>query len=358
MAKPTGRVLALLEILQQGGWMTVANLAARVGVDQRTLRRYAAHLSDIGIPVESRRGRYGGYRLTPGYKLPPLMLTNDEAVAVLLGLASGRRTGLGPADDAAVESAAAKLRRVLPTALARRTDALLSTIDFTGPARRSTPPGTEVLLVLAEAARDRHPVRLAYTSWHGRASERDLDPYGLVFHAGRWYVTGRDHTSRDVRTFRIDRIGAAHPTDDGTFEIPTGFDPIGHLIAGLASVPYAHDISVRLHTDLAQAQRRIPPTVGTLVEVDDGIRLTTRVERLDGAAQMLAGLGWPFTIERPDELRTQVRLLATRLLAHIDADGQPAPEHQLSEFLGASGERDIEAVPAARFSGDALGVDE
>ncbi|MBN1174975.1 MAG: YafY family transcriptional regulator [Micromonosporaceae bacterium] len=327
MAKPTGRVLVLLEILQQGGQMTVADLARRVGVDQRTLRRYAAHLTDIGIPVESRRGRYGGYRLAPGYKLPPLMLTDDEAVAVVLGLAAGRRTGLGPA-AAAAESAAAKLRRVLPTALVRRTDALLATIDFTSPARQAVPPGTEVLLVLAEAARERHPVRLTYTSWHGRDSERGLDPYGLVFHAGRWYVTGRDRTSRDVRTFRLDRIGAAHATD-GTFEIPNGFDPTGHVIAGLAAVPYAHDISVRLHTDLAQAQRRIPPTVGTLVEVDDGVRLTTRVERLDGAAHMLVGLGWPFTIERPDELRDQVRLLAGRLLTHIDAgnhtDGQPAP---------------------------------
>lgn len=321
MAKPTGRVLALLEILQQGGWMTVADLARRVGVDQRTLRRYAAHLTDIGIPVESRRGRYGGYRLAPGYKLPPLMLTDDEAVAVVLSLAAGRRAGLGPTADVAAESAVAKLRRVLPAALARRTDALLSTIDFTSPARQTTPPGTEVLLVLAEAARDRHPVRLTYTSWHGRTSERGLDPYGLVFHAGHWYVTGHDHTSHEVRTFRLDRIDVVRAVE-GTFEAPAGFDPTRHVIAGLASVPYAHDISVRLHTDLVQAQRRIPPTVGTLTEVHDGVRLTTRVERLDGAAQMLAGLGWPFTIERPDELRDQVRLLASRLLAHIDPSGR------------------------------------
>lgn len=337
MAKPTGRVLALLEILQQGGWMTIADLARRVGVDERTVRRYAAHLTDIGIPVESRRGRYGGYRLTPGYKLPPLMLTDDEAVAVVLGLAAGRRVGLSPADSTAVDSATAKIRRVLPAALARRTDALLATIDFTDPVRQPTPPGTEVLLVLAEAARDRHPVRLTYTNWHGHPSERGLDPYGLVFHTGRWYVTGRDHASRQVRTFRLDRIGVAHGAD-GRFEVPSGFDPTGHVIAGLAQVPYTYDISVRLHTDLAQAQRRIPPTLGVLTEVDDGVRLTARAERLDGAAQMLAGLGWPFTIERPDELRTQVSLLATRLRSYIDttnhtgtdnhtgAAGQPTPD--------------------------------
>ena len=234
-------MLALLEILQQGGWMTIADLARRIGVDERTVRRYAAQLSDIGIPVESRRGRYGGYRLAPGYKLPPLMFTDDEAVAVVLGLAAGRRAGMAPADSTAVDSATAKLRRVLPAALARRTDALLATIDFTGPARRSAPPGTEVLLVLAEAARDRHPVHLSYTSWHGRASERDLDPYGLVFHAGRWYVTGRDHTSREVRTFRLDRIGTVCAAE-GTFEVPAGFDPTGHVISrpGLGALRPRH----------------------------------------------------------------------------------------------------------------------
>ena len=322
MAKPTGRVLALLEILQQGGWRTIADLADRIGVDERTLRRYAAHLTDIGIPVESRRGRYGGYRLAPGFKLPPLMLTDDEALAVVLGLAAGRRSGLGPADCTAVDSATAKLRRVLPAALARRTDALLASIDISGPGHQSSPPGTEVLLVLAEAARDRHPVQLTYTNWHGRTSERGPDPYGLVFHTGRWYVTGRDATRLEVRTFRLDRIGVAH-TSDGTFEVPAGFDPTGHVIAGLASVPYTHDISVRLHASLTQVKRRVPPTVGTLTEVDDGVRLTARVERLDGAAQMLAGLGWPFTIEHPEELRIQVRLLATRLLSYVDLADHP-----------------------------------
>ncbi|MBO4208271.1 helix-turn-helix transcriptional regulator [Micromonospora echinofusca] len=316
MARPTARVLALLEILQQGGTFSVADLARRLGVDERTVRRYATHLLDLDIPVEARRGRYGGYRLAPGYKLPPLMLTDDEAVAIALGLAAGRRAGL-VTDHAAIESAAAKLRRVLPAALARRIDALLVTMDVTGPVRQPTPPGTEVLLVLAEAARHRHPVHLTYTSWHGRSSERGLDPYGLVFHNGRWYVTGRDHASGSVRTFRLDRIGATHATA-GAFEVPAGFDPTGHVLAGLASVAYAHDVSVLLHTSLTQARRRIPPSVGTLTEVTDGVRLTTRAEHLDGAAQMLAGLGWPFTIERPAELRAEVRALAARLLTHAD----------------------------------------
>jgi predicted DNA-binding transcriptional regulator YafY len=317
MTRPTARVLALLEILQSGGSFVVADLAHRLRVDERTVRRYAAHLTDLGIPVEAQRGRYGGYRLAPGYKLPPLMLTDEEAVAVALGLAAGQRAGLVTADNAATDSATAKLRRVLPAGLARRIDALLSTIDVTGPVRQPAPPGIEVLLVLAEAASNRRPVHITYTSWQGRSSERDLDPYGLVFHNGRWYVTGRDHASGSVRTFRLDRIGATLTTD-GAFEVPAGFDPTRHVLAGLASVPYAHDVSVVLHISPAQARRRIPPSVGTLTEVANGVRLTTRAEHLDGAAQMLAGLGWPFTIECPAELRTEVRALAARLLADAD----------------------------------------
>lgn len=313
MARPTVRVLALLEILQAGGGFTVADLAGRLGVDERTVRRYAVHLADLGIPVEARRGRYGGYWLAPGYKLPPLMLTEDEAVAVMLGLVAATRAGLVTAEGTAAESATAKMRRVLPAVLARRIDSLLATVDFTAPVRQSAPPGIEVLLVLAEAARHRQPVSIAYTTWRGESGERRLDPYGLVFHAGRWYVTGHDHSRRAVRTFRLDRIATARPAE-GRFDIPAGFDPTTQVLAGLAAVPYTHDVSVVLHTSLAQAQRRIPPSVGTLTEVPDGVRLTARAERLDGAAQMLAGLGWAFTINRPDELKDEVRTLAARLL--------------------------------------------
>ncbi|WP_262282241.1 YafY family protein [Micromonospora sp. MA102] len=314
MTRPTARVLALLEILQAGGSFTVADLAGRLGVDERTVRRYATHLADLGIPVEARRGRYGGYRLAPGYKLPPLMLTDEEAVAVMLGLVAANRAGLATAGGAATESATAKIRRVLPAVLARRIDSLLATVDFTAQVRQPASPDIEVLLVLADAARHQQPVSIAYTSWHGRSGVRRIDPYGLVFHAGRWYVTGHDHDRGAVRTFRLDRIGTARPVPGG-FDIPAGFDPTTQVLAGLAAVPYAHDISVVLHTSLAQAQRRIPPSAGTLTEVPDGVRLTARVERLDGAAQMLAGLGWPFTIDRPDELRGEIHALAARLRA-------------------------------------------
>src|SRR5207253_5359403 len=126
MPRPTARVLTLLELLQAGGTRTVAELADRLGVEGRTVRRYVEHLLDLDVPVESVRGRYGGYRLAPGYRMPPLMLADDEAVAVLLGLVGTRRATLQPDTALAVESAAAKVRRVLPRALAARLDALVA----------------------------------------------------------------------------------------------------------------------------------------------------------------------------------------------------------------------------------------
>ncbi|HYQ68153.1 YafY family protein [Actinophytocola sp.] len=314
MTRPTARVLALLELLQTGGTHTVRTLAARLGVDERTLRRYARHLTDLGIPIESRRGRYGGYRLAPGYKLPPLMLTDDEAVAVVLGLVAGRRGGLGTATAEAADSASAKVRRVLPHALGRRLDALLSTAGFTVPEWSAQPPGTGVLLVLADAARRRQPVLITYTSWRGGSTERRVEPYGLVFHSARWYLTGADSLRGGVRTFRLDRVAVAAPVP-GTFEVPAGFDPIAQVLSGLADVPYPHEVSVLLHMAIADVRAKLPATVATLTETDGGVRLLLRANTLAWAAAVLAWLGCTFEIERPDELRTEVARLADQLSA-------------------------------------------
>ena len=133
MARPAARVLTLLELLQSGGVRTVTELAGRLGVDGRTVRRYVDHLIDLDVPVESVRGRYGGYRLASGYRMPPLMLSDEEALAVLLGLVAGRRAGLMTATGTASETAAAKIRRVLPERLARRLDTVLGSLAFTAP---------------------------------------------------------------------------------------------------------------------------------------------------------------------------------------------------------------------------------
>ncbi|KFZ83571.1 transcriptional regulator [Amycolatopsis sp. MJM2582] len=312
MTRPIARVLALLEILQSGGTRTVAELADRLDVDERTVRRYAEHLVDLDIPVRSVRGRYGGYRLAPGYRMPPLMLTDEEALAVLLGLVAGRRAGLITTSVAAVESAVAKVRRVLPEALGRRLDALLENADFTAPARKPLSAEAEVLLTVAEAARDRRPVALAYLAGHGGASERVVHPYGVVAHSGRWYLTGFDSASGEVRTFRVDRIQSAE-TRAGTFETPDGFDPAERVLTALAETPYRHDVSVWIEATPEEIRAVFPPSVATLETDGDRVRVRVRAQRLDWIPPLLAALDRPFDIERPAELRDLVGALAARL---------------------------------------------
>ncbi len=321
MARPTGRVLAMLELLQTGGQRTVGELAARLGVEERTVRRYAGHLADLGIPVEARRGRYGGYRLLPGYKLPPLMLTDDEAVAVVLGLMAAEREGLATTDHAATASALAKVSRVLPRPLGRRLESLLSTAQFTAPVRPTAPAVADTLLALASAAQAQRTVVIAYTAWDGQESQRELDLYGLVFHAGRWYVTGHDHGRDDVRTFRLDRIAAVRQGEGG-YDVPADFDARTQVVSGIAAVRWSHEVSVVLRTTLADAVERLPASVGRLSEHVDGVLLQARAERLDGMARMLAGLGWDFEVVAPDALRREVLALSDRLRASGERGGR------------------------------------
>ena len=312
MTRPTARVLAMLELLQAGRQRTVAELAAALEVDERTVRRYAEHLTDLGIPVRSQRGRYGGYRLAPGHKLPPLMLTDDEAVAVVLGLTLAERAGLVTTGRVATAGALAKVTRVLPRTLAGRIDSLLSTALFTSPVRTAVPAGTDTLLALAAAAQARRTVALGYTAWDGQESRRALDVYGVVLHSGRWYVTGLDHGRGEVRTFRLDRIGSVEQTD-GSYDVPADFDAGARVVQGIAAVRWSHEVAVVLRTTLAEAREHLPPSVGRLSEHADGVLLEARAERLDGMARMLAGLGGEVEVVAPDALRDEVVALADRL---------------------------------------------
>jgi predicted DNA-binding transcriptional regulator YafY len=328
VTRPTARVLALLEILQSGGTRTVADLAGRLAVDERTVRRYVDHLRDLDVPVRSIRGRHGGYRLAPGFRMPPLMLTEEEALAVLLGLAAGRRAGL-VVDTAGVDgsgSAAAKLRRVMPEELRHRVDALLGSTRFTAAGRPAVPAEARVLLLVAEAARDRRPVALTYTDRDGRTSERTLFPYGIVAHSGRWYLAAADPTADptadpagEVRTFRLDRISAP-AVRAGTFVPPEGFDAAAHVVAGIARAPWAHAVSVRVRGTADHVRAHLPVGIATVQEIDpdsgDGapqVRVEIRAERLDWVPALLAGLDRAFVVEGPDELRDLVRALARRL---------------------------------------------
>jgi predicted DNA-binding transcriptional regulator YafY len=321
VTRPIARVLALLEILQRGGTRTVTELAERLEVDERTVRRYVGHLLDLDIPVRSVRGRHGGYRLAPGYRMPPLMLTDEEALAALLGLVAGRRAGLLGTSAVAAESAVAKVRRVLPEALGRRLDALLEVAAFTAPARSALTAEAEFLLTVAEAARDRHPVDLRYVAGHGGASERVIHPYGVVAHSGRWYVTGFDTASGQVRTFRVDRITSVEMRV-GTFDVPAGFDPAQWVLTAIAETPHEHEVSVRIRSTPAQIRSILPPSIATLEEIDPAtpwVRARIRARQLDWIPPVLAALDRPFVVEQPDALRDLVRALAARLASHADA---------------------------------------
>jgi len=314
MARPAAQVLTLLELLQSGGVRTTAELAGRLGVDGRTVRRYVDHLIDLDVPVESVRGRYGGYRLAPGYRMPPLMLSDDEALAVLLGLVAGRRAGLTTATEAASETAAAKIRRVLPERIARRLDSVLASLAFTAPSPEVPAPAAAVLLPIADAVRHHRPVWIRYTDAGGASSERTLHPYGLVSHAGRWYVTGTDPGIGEDRTFRLDRIAQARPLP-GSFQPPAEPDPAQRLLSGLAAAPYRHHVTLHVQGTVEQVRARLPASVATVAQSSPvgWLRVELRAERLDWLPAVLASLDLPFAIEQPDELRDRVAALAGRL---------------------------------------------
>lgn len=321
MPRPTARVLALLELLQSGGTRTVGDLADRLGVDERTVRRYVTHLLELDIPVESVRGRYGGYRLGPGYRLPPLMLTDDEAVAVLVGLVSGPQPG-ADASRTAAESATAKIRRVLPKRLAARVGALLDTAHFPRRSHPGSAAGIGVLLVVAEAARDRRTLEIVHTSRDGHTTERTIQPYAVVAHAGHWYLTGHDSVRQELRTFRLDRVTTAKPGSD-TFKVPAGFRPQDEVLAALARTPWRHLVSVKVHADADAVQSRLPLGLATITPITDEegwTRVEIRAEQLDWVPGVLARLDADLVIEAPDELRDRVLELAQRLLAACGDD--------------------------------------
>ena len=321
MASPTGRLLALLETLQSQPVATGRELADRLGVDPRTLRRYVAALQELGIPVEGQRGVGGGYRLRPGYRLPPLMLTDDEAVVVALGLVAARRFGLDT-ESAAAEGALAKVHRVLHVELRRQVEALESTLGFTAAPTAGAPVPGDTALMLADAIRRRRRVRTGYRSFSGETSKRELSPYGLVVHAGRWYLAAHDHGRDDARTFLVDRMSGATIADDAALAPSEGFDAVAYVSTSLARVPWAWEVEVLLHVPPTRAAELVPPTLAELGEVDGGrTLLRIRVESLDWTASFLAGLGCDFTIRRPDELRASVGDLAARLLSAREATG-------------------------------------
>ncbi len=312
MYHPTTRVLTVLELLQSRPQLTGQELAERLEVSPRTVRRYISMLLELGIPVEAERGRHGAYRLAPGFKLPPLMLNNDEALALVLGLRMTRRLNL-LVDVATVEGALAKLERVMPLALRERVQAVQEAlVVYNRPS--DPPPATDIVVALSAAVRQRQRVRLRYHSHHHVDSEREVDPYGVVYYCGRWYLPGFCHLRQELRTFRLDRVASAELCPQ-TFKRPPAFDALAHVTRSLATTPGTWAVEVLVRLNLDQARDRIAPDMATLTPTPAGVLVQFNTENLDWIATLLVGLECEFVVHQPPELRDALRRLGERLIA-------------------------------------------
>ncbi len=322
MYSPTTRVLTVLELLQSRERVTGAEIAERLEVRIRTVRRYIAMLEELGVPVEAERGRYGAYRLLPGYKLPPLMFTQEEALATTLGLLAARKLGLTAAAPG-VEGAIAKLKRVLPLPLRSKVRAVEETLILDLQAGRGEPV-SEVVVALSDAARWRQRVVLQYRSADGSESERTFDPYGLVYRRAHWYAAGHCHLRGDLRLFRLDRVLQVTACD-AFFERPAEFDVLNFLLRSLGSVPRRWPVEVLLETTMEEARRWIAPAVAVLEAEGEAVLLRCYTNDLPWLARLLASLGCPLIVRHPPELIEALRQHALAILTAIGSGPNPLP---------------------------------
>ena len=315
MAGPTVRVLAVLELLQNHRLISGSELAARLGVNQRTVRRYIAMLEELGVPVTTEQGRYGGYMLVPGFKLPPMMFTDDEAVAISLGLLAARELGMAQAAPA-IESLEGKLQRVMPESLKRRLRGVKDTTRLLLP-----PPDTladeRALITLVHAIEAQQGVAFGYQAPAQKLIDRQVDPYGLTFWNGHWYLSGFCHLRQALRSFRLDRLGKVQRLPN-RFQRPEHFDGAEHLLHSLGSFERNHPVSVVLHTDAQTAARCFdfyPKADNLFKPHPNGLLFDTYTDSLEWFATWLAGLPFPFTILAPEKLHHAMRTHAKKLLA-------------------------------------------
>ncbi|MEZ4657620.1 MAG: YafY family protein [Caldilineaceae bacterium] len=310
MYHPTTRLLTILELLQARGAMSGVELAARLEVDVRTVRRYITMLQDMAVPIESERGRHGCYRLRPGYKLPPLMFSLDEAVAITFGLLITRRLGLG-IDPVSVEGALAKLERVLPAEARAPVHAIeeVLQVEMQLPDRG---PEQQVVAILSQAVQRQHAVLLHYRALNGAETERAVDPYGVLYRNGFWYMAGYCHLRQDLRAFRLDRVVDVELGMD-SFVRPPQFDLLDFIEESISQAPGLWQVEVLLYVSVAEARRIIPRAVGAPQAHGDGALLRAHVQSLDWFAYFLAGLDCPLKVLGPSEARAALQQLANKL---------------------------------------------
>jgi predicted DNA-binding transcriptional regulator YafY len=310
MLDTSARLLRLLSLLQAKPERTGRELAERLGVTVRTLRRDVSRLRDLGYPVGAARGVAGGYRLAAGSTLPPLLLDDDEAVAVVLSL----RTATGHTVTGIAETslrALAKLERVLPARLRDRTSALrLATVPLAG---QSSTVDPDVLTVIAQACQGMYRLTYRYRARDGATSTRTVEPHRLVHSGHRWYLVARDEERDDWRTFRADRID--DPRSTGIRFTPRDPPDAAAFVAdSITTAPYRYRARVMVNAPAHTVAERVPPTTGVVEAVDhDRCLLTTGADSLTLMAMHLALLGHDFTVLEPAELVEELAVLAERL---------------------------------------------
>jgi predicted DNA-binding transcriptional regulator YafY len=312
MLQTSARLLRLLSLFQGQRYWSGADLAQRLEVTGRTLRRDVDRLRSLGYPVHSTTGAEGGYQLGAGATLPPLLLDDEEAVAVAIGLrtaASGTVAGIEEASMRAL----LKLEQVLPERLRRRVAALHASIV---PISGGGPTvDLKTLSTIAGACRENERLGFGYRDRGGAASARNVEPERLV-HTGRsWYLLAWDTGREDWRTFRVDRIeGRVSPGARFTPRRLSDEEAAALVSRAVAYAPYPHRATVRLHASAAAIAQRIPPTVGILEAVDEAsCLLRTGAGCPAGLVTYLASFGVDFEVVDPPELMEEVRQVAERL---------------------------------------------
>jgi predicted DNA-binding transcriptional regulator YafY len=289
---------------------SASELAERLGITERTVRRDVTRLRDLGYPVVADSGRAGGYQLGRGGALPPLLLTHDESVAVAVGLRAAASGGVAGYDEAAV-AALAKLEQVLPATVRERVLALnaVTMLPRTGAGPVVDP---EVLLTIAQACRRPERIRFGYRDGSGNVTDRRVEPYGLANAERRWYLVARDLDRQDWRTFRLDRMN--DPVATGHRFVRTEDPDIEDIVAhALTHSAYRWQAVVVLPVTKAEAEAEIPRTVGTIEEVGGETVLRIGANEVDWLARYIAGLPFDAEVRSPPEVRTALRRLGRRL---------------------------------------------
>jgi predicted DNA-binding transcriptional regulator YafY len=312
MTETSSRLLTLLSLLQGRRDWPGGELAARLEVSGRTVRRDVERLRALGYPVESLTGPAGGYRLRAGTAMPPLLLDDDEAIAIAVGLRTAARASVTGIEETSVR-ALVKLEQVLPAHLRRRVRALQSatmTLPSGGP---TVDP--QSLTTIAAACRDCESIRFAYRGRDGTASRREVEPHSLVNLGRRWYLVAWDRGRRDWRTFRVDRLSgpAATGVRFAARELPAK-DAAAYVSQSLSAAPNRYEARVTLHAPAEAIRKRVPPYWGSIDPIDDHrCEYRTGDDDLDWLAVRVAMLGVDFDVHEPPELAEHLRLLARRL---------------------------------------------